>query len=118
MFIPEKLGINTLSLYNEDLINKLQTEFRNWKIGWVEKHYSSGDEFDEESYIEKHHECFFVDLKTIYKTNLVILDHSSSILRMEQEHKRTIARAKHWIIWVLSSLCLPLTLKKTRLSVG
>ena len=76
------------------MINKLQTEFRNWKIGWVEKHYSSGDEFDEESYIEKHHEYFFVDLKTIYKTNFVILDHSSSTLRMEQEHKRTITPCK------------------------
>ncbi|MGH9909134.1 MAG: VWA domain-containing protein [Nitrososphaerales archaeon] len=94
--VPERLDIDASSLYNEDLINKLKAEFRNWKVGWIEKHHSSGDEFDEESYIEKHHEPFFADLKITYKANLVILlDHSSSISHMEQEYKRaTVALCK------------------------
>ncbi|MFQ5940306.1 MAG: VWA domain-containing protein [Nitrososphaerales archaeon] len=94
--IPEKLDIDASSLYNEDLVNKLKAEFRNWKVGWIEKHHNSGDEFDEESYIEKHHEPFFADLKITYKSNLVILlDHSSSISHMDQEYKRaTVALCK------------------------
>jgi hypothetical protein len=94
--IPERLDIDASSLYNEDLINKLKAEFRNWKVGWIERHHSSGDEFDEESYIEKHHTPFFADEKITYKANIVILlDHSSSISPVEQEYKRaTVALCK------------------------
>lgn len=94
--VPEKLDIDASSLYNEDLVNKLKAEFRKWRTGWIEKHHSSGDELDEESYIEKHHAPFFADLKITYKANLVILlDHSSSISYMEQEYKRaTVALCK------------------------
>ncbi|MEM2759313.1 MAG: VWA domain-containing protein [Nitrososphaerales archaeon] len=94
--VPERMDIDVSSLYNEDLINKLKAEFRNWKVGWIERHHSSGDEFDEESYIEKHHEPFFTDIKITYKANIVILlDHSSSISHMEQEYKRaTVALCK------------------------
>jgi hypothetical protein len=94
--VPEKMDVDVSSLYNEDLINRLKAEFRKWKTGWIEKHSSTGDEFDEESFVEKHHSPFFVDLKITYKSNLVILlDHSSSISQMEQEYKRaTVALCK------------------------
>lgn len=93
--VPEKFNVDVSSLYNEDLINKLKAEFRKWKTGWVEKHDVSGDEFDEESYIEKHIP-FFIDEKIRYKANIVILlDHSSSISHMEQQYKRaTVALCK------------------------
>ena len=61
------------------LINGLKTKFKEWKSGWKEQHLRSGDEFDEESYIEGH-EPFFTDVKKSIKTKIVILlDHSSSI---------------------------------------
>lgn len=89
--IPEKSDMDASSLYNEDLVNKLKAEFRKWKTGWVEKHHTSGDEFDEEAYVERHHTPFFIDLKITYKSNLVILlDHSSSISHMEQQYKRAV----------------------------
>ncbi len=61
------------------LINRLKIKFKEWKYGWKEQHQRSGDEFDEENYIEGH-EPFFIDIKKSIKTKIVILlDHSSSI---------------------------------------
>ena len=57
----------------------MKTKFKEWKFGWKEQHLRSGDEFDEESYIEGN-EPFFTDVKKSIKTKIVILlDHSSSI---------------------------------------
>ena len=48
----------------------------------------SGEEFDEESYIEGH-EPFFTDVKKTIKTKIVILlDHSSSISSDQLEYKK------------------------------
>jgi len=70
------------------LINSLKTKFKEWKFGWKEQHLRSGDEFDEESYIEGN-EPFFTDVKKSIKTKIVILlDHSSSISSDALEYKK------------------------------
>ena len=70
------------------LINSLKTKFKEWKSGWKEQHLRSGDEFDEEHYIEGH-EPFFEDIKKSIKTKIVILlDHSSSIASNALEYKK------------------------------
>ncbi len=75
-------------IYDADLINKLKTKFKEWKSGWREQHLISGDEFDEESFIEGT-EPFFTDLKNTIKTKIVILlDHSSSISADQIEYKK------------------------------
>ena len=57
----------------------MKTKFKDWKSGWKEQHLRTGDEFDEESFIEGN-EPFFTDVKKSIKTKIVILlDHSSSI---------------------------------------
>jgi uncharacterized protein YegL len=71
-----------------NLINRLKIKFKEWKYGWKEQHHRSGDEFDEESYIEGH-EPFFIDIKKSIKTKIVILlDHSSSIASDALEYKK------------------------------
>ena len=59
-----------------------------WKSGWKEQHLKSGDEFDEEQYVEGN-EPFFTDVKKSIKTKIVILlDHSSSIASDAIEYKK------------------------------
>ena len=93
---PEPIGIQTpttknvdeTTIYDLSLINGLKTKFKEWKSGWKEHHLSSGDEFDEENYIEGH-EPFFTDVKKSIKTKIVILlDHSSSISSDAIEYKK------------------------------
>ena len=93
---PEPVGIQTPStrnidetvIYDMSLINGLKTKFKEWKTGWKEQHVRSGDEFDEENYIEGH-EPFFTDVKKSIKTKIVILlDHSSSISSDAIEYKK------------------------------
>ena len=93
---PEPVGIQTPStknidettIYDLSLINRLKTKFKEWKTGWKEQHVNSGDEFDEENYIEGH-EPFFTDIKKSIKTKIVILlDHSSSIASDALEYKK------------------------------
>ena len=93
---PEPIGIQTpatknvdeTTIYDLGLINGLKIKFKEWKSGWKEHHYSSGDEFDEENYIEGH-EPFFTDIKKSIKTKIVILlDHSSSISSDALEYKK------------------------------
>ena len=93
---PEPIGIQTpttknvdeTTIYDLNLINGLKTKFKEWKSGWKEQHLRSGDEFDEESYIEGH-EPFFTDVKKSIKTKIVILlDHSSSIASDALEYKK------------------------------
>jgi Mg-chelatase subunit ChlD len=70
------------------LINGLKIKFKEWKSSWSEQHLRSGDEFDEESYIEGN-EPFFTDVKKSIKTKIVILlDHSSSIASDAIEYKK------------------------------
>jgi len=70
------------------LINGLKTKFKEWKSGWKEQNLRSGDEFDEENYIEGN-EPFFSDIKKSIKTKIVILlDHSSSIAPDAIEYKK------------------------------
>lgn len=94
--IPESIGIQTPStrnvdettIYDMNLINGLKTKFKEWKSGWKEQHLKSGDEFDEENYIEGN-EPFFIDIKKSIKTKIVILlDHSSSIASDAIEYKK------------------------------
>ena len=86
--IPSTTNIDETKIYDIALINNLKTKFKEWKSGWKEQHLRSGDEFDEESYIEGH-EPFFSDVKKSIKTKIVILlDHSSSIAAEALEYKK------------------------------
>jgi len=64
--IPSKTDVNETTIYEVDLINNLKIRFKEWKSGWKEHHLSSGDEFDEETYIDGH-EPFFTDIKKTIK---------------------------------------------------
>jgi len=86
--IPSTKNVNETIIYDMNLINRLKIKFKEWKYGWKEQHQRSGDEFDEESYIEGH-EPFFIDIKKSIKTKIVILlDHSSSIASDALEYKK------------------------------
>jgi len=86
--IPSKTDVDETTIYEVDLINNLKIRFKEWKSGWKEHHLSSGDEFDEETYIDGH-EPFFTDIKKTIKTKIVILlDHSSSIAYNQLEYKK------------------------------
>ena len=86
--IPSIKNVNETTIYDTNLINRLKIKFKEWKYGWKEQHHRSGDEFDEESYIEGH-EPFFIDIKKSIKTKIVILlDHSSSIASDALEYKK------------------------------
>jgi hypothetical protein len=86
--IPSTKNVNETAIYDMNLINRLKIKFKEWKYGWKEQHQRSGDEFDEENYIEGH-EPFFIDIKKSIKTKIVILlDHSSSIASDALEYKK------------------------------
>jgi len=86
--IPSTKNVNEAIIYDMNLINRLKIKFKEWKYGWKEQHQRSGDEFDEENYIEGH-EPFFIDIKKSIKTKIVILlDHSSSIASDALEYKK------------------------------
>ena len=85
---PSTQNVDETKIYDISLINSLKTKFKEWKLGWKEQHLRSGDEFDEESYIEGN-EPFFTDVKKSIKTKIVILlDHSSSIASDSLEYKK------------------------------
>jgi len=86
--IPSTRNVNETIIYDMSLINGLKTKFKEWKSGWKEQHLKSGEEFDEENYIEGH-EPFISDIKKSIKTKIVILlDHSSSIASDAIEYKK------------------------------
>lgn len=86
--IPTAINVDETVIYDMNLINNLKIKFKELKSGWKEQHHSSGDEFDEENYIEGH-EPFFTDIKKLIKTKIVILlDHSSSIASDALEYKK------------------------------
>ena len=77
--VPSTKNIDESVIYDMDLIGSLKTKFKEWKRSWKEQHLRTGDEFDEESYIDGN-EPFFTDVKKSIKTKIIILlDHSSSI---------------------------------------
>lgn len=85
---PSATNVDETKIYDWDLISNLKAKFRQWKTGWRETHVRSGDEFDEETYLEGHNP-FFTDLKKTIKTRIVILlDHSSSIASDQLEYKK------------------------------
>ena len=86
--VPAANNVDETVIYDINLINNLKIKFKEWKSGWKEHHMKSGDEFDEENYIEGH-EPFFSDIKKSIKTKIVILlDHSSSIASDALEYKK------------------------------
>jgi len=86
--IPSTNNVDETKIYDIALINSLKTKFKEWKSSWKEQHLKSGDEFDEEHYIEGH-EPFFEDVKKSINTKIVILlDHSSSIASNALEYKK------------------------------
>ena len=86
--VPSKTNVDETLIYDLDLINSLKTKFKDWKSGWKEEHLTSGDEFDEESFIEGQ-QPFFTDIKKTIKTEItILLDHSSSIAGDQLEYKK------------------------------
>lgn len=86
--IPATNNVDETKIYDLNLINSLKTKFKEWKSGWKEQHMKSGDEFDEEQFVEGN-EPFFTDVKKSIKTKIVILlDHSSSIASDAIEYKK------------------------------
>ena len=86
--IPNITNVDETVIYDVGLINNMKTKFKELKSGWKEQHFNSGDEFDEENYIEGN-EPFFTDVKKSIKTKIVILlDHSSSIASDALEYKK------------------------------
>ncbi len=86
--IPATNNVDETVIYDINLINNLKIKFKEWKSGWKEHHVKTGDEFDEENYIEGH-KPFFIDIKKSIKTKIVILlDHSSSIASDALEYKK------------------------------
>ena len=86
--IPATSNVDETTIYDMSLINGLKIKFKEWKSGWKEQYLKSGDEFDEENYIEGN-EPFFTDVNKSIKTKIVILlDHSSSIASDAIEYKK------------------------------
>lgn len=86
--VPLTTNVDETIIYDMNLINTLKIKFRELKSGWKEEHTISGDEFDEENYIEGN-EPFFTDVKKSIKTRIIILlDHSSSIASDALEYKK------------------------------
>ncbi len=85
---PQTRNADETTIYDPSLINGLKIKFKQWKSGWREQHANTGDEFDEESYIEGN-KPFLTDIKKTIKTKIVILlDHSSSIASDAIEYKK------------------------------
>lgn len=85
---PVTKNVDETVIYDIKLINGLKIKFKEWRLGWKEQHLRSGEEFDEENYIEGN-EPFFTDIKKSIKTKIVILlDHSSSIASDAIEYKK------------------------------
>ena len=86
--VPATSNVDETKIYDMSLINGLKIKFKEWKSGWKEQYLKSGDEFDEENYIEGN-EPFFTDVKKSIKTKIIILlDHSSSIASDAIEYKK------------------------------
>ncbi len=86
--IPSSMDADETKIYDVDLVNNLKAKFKEWKTGWKEQHVITGDEFDEETYLEGHNP-FLTDKKITIKIRIVILlDHSSSIANEQVQYKK------------------------------
>ena len=86
--IPSGTDVDETRIYDQDLISGLKAKVKEWKSGWREQHVKSGDEFDEETYLEGH-QPFFTDIKKVIKSRiLILLDHSSSVSDIQQDYKK------------------------------
>jgi len=86
--IPSGTNVDETKIYDQDLISGLKAKFKEWRTGWREQHVKSGDEFDEEAYLEGH-EPFITDVKKVIKSRvLILLDHSSSVSDIQQDYKK------------------------------
>ena len=104
--IPNLTNVDETKIYDMDLINNLKAKFKEWKSGWKEQHVISGDEFDQETYMEGH-KPFVTDKKIAIKTRIfILLDHSSSIAEQETQYKKATL-----------ALCEVLDFLKVRFSV-
>jgi hypothetical protein len=105
--VPGSTNVDETRIYDQDLINNLKTKFKEWKTSWKEQHVVTGDEFDEESFVEGHHKPFVTDIKKSINANIVILlDHSSSINDVQIQYKKATL-----------ALCEVLAFLKIRFSV-
>ena len=87
--IPNETNADETKIYDQDLISNLKNRFREWKTGWKEEHVISGEEFDEEAFLEGFHKPFIRDVKKSIKSRIVILlDHSSSVSDQQIEYKK------------------------------
>ena len=87
--IPDQSNVDETKIYDQDLINNLKAKFKEWKTGWKEYHFSTGDEFDNDAYLEGYDRPFIRDLKKSIRTRIVILlDHSSSIADQQTDYKK------------------------------
>ena len=87
--IPNPTNVDETKIYDQDLISNLKNRFREWKTGWKEEHVISGEDFDEETYLEGFHKPFVTDVKKSIKSRIVILlDHSSSVSDQQIEYKK------------------------------
>lgn len=85
---PPRTDVDETAIYDVDLIHGLKTRFKDWRSGWREEHLTSGDEFDEESYIDGQ-DPFVTDVKRTVRTEItMLLDHSSSIHGDQLEYKK------------------------------
>jgi len=87
--IPDQSNVDETKIYDQDLINNLKAKFKEWKTGWKEYHFFTGDEFDNDAYLEGYDRPFVRDLKKSIRTRIVILlDHSSSIADQQTDYKK------------------------------
>jgi hypothetical protein len=88
--IPEPSNVDETKIIDQDLINNLKTQFKEWKTGWKEYHFFDGDEFDNDVYLEGSDQPFITDFKKSIKTRItILLDHSSSITDQQIDYKKT-----------------------------
>src|SRR5574338_10588 len=86
--VPGSTNVDETRIYDQDLISNLKTKFKEWKTSWKEQHVVSGEEFDEESYLEGY-KSFLTDIKQSINSKIVILlDHSSSIMDQQVQYKK------------------------------
>jgi len=98
--IPSATNVDETKIYDQDLISGLKAKVKEWRTGWHEQHVRTGDEFDEETYLEGH-EPFFIDTKKVIKSRvLILLDHSSSVSDIQQDYKKA-ACALCEVLWFL-----------------
>jgi len=98
--IPSATNVDETKIYDQNLISGLKAKVKEWRTGWHEQHVRTGDEFDEEAYLEGH-EPFFTDIKKVIKSRvLILLDHSSSVSDIQQDYKKA-ACALCEVLWFL-----------------